>query len=164
MSIKLIVVPLVDNGRLENSRQEEKLVKFLLSYQSLFVDLNLKILFEFDYNPFGVKKFIDMLPENIFGVNYDIGNSAANGFDPVEELKIYGSRILNVHVKDRILGGGTVPLLQGNADFALIFSKLNQIKYCGNFILQTARAENKNHADQILKYQNMVLGWLSLSC
>ena len=162
LSIKMIIVPLVDNGSLENTKQEDKLIKFLLSHQLLFISLNLKIVFEFDYKPLGVKNFIDKLPRHIFGVNYDIGNSAANGFDPAEEFEVYGSRVLNVHVKDRVLGGATVALLKGNADFELVFSKLKKIKYCGNFILQTARSENKTHTDQILKYHNMVLSWLSL--
>ena len=45
----------------------------------------------------------------------DIGNSASLGLNPLDEFEAFGDRILNVHVKDRVLGGTTVPLGLGNA-------------------------------------------------
>ena len=113
VGIELIVVPLVDNGRLENYQQEDKLIEFLLSHQSFFLQRNLIILFESDFNPLELNRFISRLPSRGFGINYDIGNSASLGFDPRDEFIAYGSRIVNVHVKDRIRGGSTVPLGTG---------------------------------------------------
>ena len=46
-----------------------------------------------------LKTFIDQLSPDNYGINYDIGNSAAMGFDPKEEIQVYGQRILNVHIK-----------------------------------------------------------------
>ena len=43
-------------------------------------------------------------------VNYDTGNSASLGFDPVEEFKSYGHKITDLHIKDRLLGDASVPL------------------------------------------------------
>ena len=57
--------------------------------------------------------------------NYDIGNSASLGYDPIVELNAYGHKILNVHVKDRKLKGTTVPLGSGDANIKLVFSKLS---------------------------------------
>jgi hexulose-6-phosphate isomerase len=74
--------------------------------------------------------------------NYDIGNSASLGFDPKEELDAYGQRILNVHVKDRKLGGTTVPLGTGNADINLVIQKLQEFGYSGGLTMQAARGEN----------------------
>ena len=160
VGIEMIVVPLVDNGRLETSAQEKVLVSFLLEQQTLLESLNLKVIFESDYMPSELKRFINILPDARFGINYDIGNSAALGFGPVEEFNQYGSRVLNVHVKDRLLGGPTVPLMTGNANFVSVFAELARLEYSGHFILQTARAADGNHAGVLGAYRDMIKGWL----
>ena len=72
-------------------------------------------------------------------VNYDIGNSASLGFDPVEELEAYGTKITDIHIKDRICDGGPVVLGTGNADFSIFFKKLKEFNYTGPFIMQAYR-------------------------
>lgn len=161
--IGMIVVPLVDNGCLENSQQEDRLVDFLLSHEKYFEQKSIRVLFESDFDPFNLKRFIDRFPGDGFGINYDIGNSAALGFDPRDEFAAYGSRIVNVHVKDRVRGGTTVPLGSGNADFERVFSELKNANYSGNYILQTARAADGDHARAIARFRDMVLGWVSES-
>jgi len=157
VGIKMVVVPLVDNGCLENNQQEDRLVDFLLSNEKCFSRKSIKILFESDFEPLNLKRFINRLPSDRFGINYDIGNSAALGFEPRDEFDAYGARIVNVHVKDRIRGGATVPLGTGSADFKVVFSELKKASYTGNYILQTARAADGDHAGAIIKYRNMVL-------
>jgi hexulose-6-phosphate isomerase len=66
-----------------------------------------------------------------------------------------------VHVKDRILGGTTVPLGEGAADFPSVFHHLAQIGYDGALILQTARAADGDHAGSLARYRGMVLEWLA---
>ena len=156
LGIKIIVVPLVDNGSIENSEQENRLVEFLLDNISKFQKLNLQVAFESDYIPSKLKTFINKLPEKLFGINYDTGNSAALGFNPLEEFYEYGNRIINVHIKDRKFNGKTVPLTEGDADFKKIFKGLNNLGYEGNFILQTARALDGNHSEIIKNYQTFV--------
>ena len=160
IGIQMMVVPLVDNGRLENTEQENVLIEFLLEQQSFLAQHKLQVIFESDLIPFELARFIDRLPPEHFGVNYDIGNSASIGFNPAEEFSAYGSRVLNVHVKDRVLGGTTVPLKTGFADFDAVFGALAQIKYQGNFILQTARADEGNHAEVLGSYRDMTQQWL----
>ena len=159
IGIEMIVIPLVDNGSLENIERETKLIDFLLTLKSFFEEKNLKILFESDFRPDELRRFIGKLPEDLFGVNYDIGNSAALGFNSIEEFSAFGSRILNVHVKDRVLGGTTVSLGSGDADFETVFSGLKKIKYQGNYILQTARAADQGHAEAIVRYRDLVQAW-----
>ena len=160
IGITMIVFPLVDDGRLENSRQENNLIFFLQEHAEFLITQDIKILFESDYSPLELAKFIDRFDPNLFGINYDIGNSAALGFKPREEIKSYGLRIMNVHIKDRILGGTTVPLGKGNADFCEIFAELGKINYQGNFILQTARAVDENHSMILSNYRDMTINWL----
>ncbi len=82
------------------------------------------------------------------------------GFDPAEEIGAYGARIDNVHVKDRVLGGTTVPLGTGNANFPVVFQALKRSGYAGNFILQTARATDGDHPRALRRYRGLVTDWL----
>lgn len=160
VGISMLIIPLVDNGRLESLRQEDDLVDFLNINSNFLQEKKLKILFESDYEPTKLARFINRLDPEIFGINYDIGNSAALGFDVTEEFHCYGERIVNVHVKDRLLGGSTVPLGAGNVNFNKVFSALAKIGYNGNFILQTARAVDDDHAGVLSLYRNMTAEWI----
>lgn len=160
VGVKMVVVPLVDAGRLDDRDQEKVLVDFLLSETPFFRKKNVKIIFEIDFEPSEQKRFIDQLPTDSFGINYDSGNSAALGFNPANEIPIIGARILNVHIKDRKFKGTTVPLSMGDCDFQSVFQELKKINYQGQFILQTARAEDENHAGVLSTYiqftQNLI--------
>ena len=160
VGIQILVVPLVDNGRLETAEQENVLIDFLLQNQSILAENNLQVLFESDFIPTELARFIDRLPVERFGINYDIGNSAALGFKPEEEFSSYGARVINVHVKDRILDGATVALKTGNANFDAVFTALYRQGYKGNYILQTARADGDNHAEVLSKYRELTLSWM----
>jgi L-ribulose-5-phosphate 3-epimerase len=160
VGIRMMVVPLVDTGRLETAEQQNVLVDFLLAQQPFLAENQLQIIFESDFTPTELARFIEYLPSERFGINYDIGNSAALGFNPAEEFAAYGARVVNVHVKDRVLGGTTVPLKTGSADFDAAFATLAQQNYQGNFILQTARAAEGNHAEVLLSYRNMTQHWI----
>lgn len=161
VNINLIVVPLVDNGSLENNIQEEQLIAFMLDHVDLFRALDLNIIFESDFPPSRLYHLIRKLDAPLFGINYDIGNSAALGFNPVDEFDAYGSRILNVHVKDRLLRGTTVPLGTGNADFITVFRLLSDCSYTGSYIMQTARAEDDDHLYILDHYKHLIEGWLA---
>jgi hexulose-6-phosphate isomerase len=156
---KILVIPLVDNSSLPDSSS----VKII---QKLFTDLipeinqnKLQIAFECDLNPKKLSEFIGKFDRNYFGINYDIGNSSSLGFNPTEEFKAYGSRIINVHVKDRKLNGTTVPLGEGDADFLGIFRLLHEEDYQGNLILQTARSKEGKDSEVLVKYKNLVEDW-----
>lgn len=160
VGIHMLVVPLVDNGRLDTRMQEDVLVAFLLSQEVLLQSCGVSVIFESDFVPSELARFISRLPSDKFGINYDIGNSAALGLDPKDEFAAYGHRILNVHVKDRVLGGTTVALGTGNAHFQIVFAELARVGYRGNFILQTARAPDDSHAQTLRSYRDMTYAWM----
>lgn len=155
--IGIVVVPLVDNGAIADRAEEDLLVSEFLRRSESFERRGLKIVFECDYRPGQLADFIARLPADVFGINYDIGNSAALGYDSEEELAAYGSRIVNVHIKDRILGGTTVPLGTGNADLPRTLKLIVQNGYTGSYILQTARATDGDHVGALSRYRDMAL-------
>jgi hexulose-6-phosphate isomerase len=151
--IKLIVVPLVDQGRVETSVQEAVLREQLTNRAAMLRSLQVVIVFESDLPPAELSAWIARLPDDVFGINYDTGNSAALGYDPQEEWQAYGRRIRNVHVKDRLRGGTTVPLGEGACDFAACGEAVRAAGYHENFILQTARAADGDHMGALAKYR-----------
>jgi len=161
LKIGIVIIPLVDNGRLATLEQEDVLVSILNKHTSVLRDLNVKIAFESDFSPQELRRFIDRLDPGSFGINYDIGNSAALGFIPKQEFFNYGDRIINVHVKDRPLGSTTVPLGDGDADFESVFDHLVKHNYTGNYILQTARDGAGRHAQVISEYLAQTKVWIA---
>ena len=156
----LIVFPLVDNGTVENEQQERELRARLESIEPRLRQSGVRIAFESDFAPQALAKFIARFAPDVFGINYDIGNSAALGYDARQEIGCYGARIQNVHVKDRRLHGTTVPLGEGAADFDAVFEGLHEAGYSGDFVLQTARANDDEHAAALKRYRDMVREWL----
>ena len=158
LRIPYIVIPLVDNGSISNEKELEILISTFRSCQNMIASSNVKILFESDLPPLELKNFIKRFPEEYFGINYDIGNSAALGYSTLEELNSYYPFIKNVHIKDRILNGTTVDLGTGNADIPYTLGELLNRGYTGSLIFQGARAASGNSdVEQLQKYIDYVL-------
>lgn len=160
LGIEFVVIPLVDNGRIESAAQTETLLRVLLDRASSLLERGLRIVFESDLPPAPLAQFIDAFPREAFGINYDSGNSAALGYDSADEIQAYASRILNVHIKDRLRGGTTVPLGTGAANLAKTVRLIEQSGYLGQYILQTARATDGNHTGALARYRDMTVGWI----
>lgn len=154
--VKILVFPIVDDGSVETLEQEAILTDELLGLSNFLRLKGVQIAFESDFAPQKLGKFIERFPIESFGVNYDTGNSAAAGYSPVEEFTCFGRRVINVHLKDRILNGHTVPFGDGATNFETVFDQLNNCDYRGNFILQGARALDDNHAATLCRYVSFV--------
>jgi sugar phosphate isomerase/epimerase len=87
------------------------------------------------------------------GVNFDPANMLLyDKGDPIEALRILGSWIRQVHIKDanRTRNPGTwgeeVPVGTGQVDWHAFFSALNQIDFTGNLVIER-EAGNQRVAD-----------------
>ena len=109
----------------------------------------MKLVFESDFPPKKLKNFISYFNKDYFGINYDVGNSAALGYNIDDEFKCYGKYISNIHIKDRVKKGKTVRLGEGNANFIKLYKNLKRIRYKNDLILQTARSKNNQHMNEI---------------
>ena len=160
VGIRVIVVPLVDNGAMHNSEHEEVVIDALTTRADRLRRNQSVIAFECDYRPADLARFIGRLPADVCGINLDIGNSAALGYDIEEEIAAYGQRIVNVHIKDRVLGGTTVPLGTGNANVPRALRMLVASGYPGSYVLQTARARDEDHEGTLSRYLQLTRQWL----
>lgn len=143
--IKYLVVPVVDESSLESDEATANLIAYFMDLVPLLKIYDVTVLFEADFAPKKLRAFIERFPLEAFGVNYDIGNSAALGFDADEEFQEYGDFIKNVHVKDRPLRGQNCLLGRGNADFGKVIHNLRKLNYSGHFVMQTARSKTDKH-------------------
>jgi L-ribulose-5-phosphate 3-epimerase UlaE len=136
-----IVVPCVDQSSLKTDNDTKMFITSIKKILPLAQRYDININFETDLNPKDFKKLLSNFNSQNIKVNYDIGNSAALGYDCDEEFKAYGKYISDVHIKDRLLCGGSVELGQGNADFHKVFKNLKQYNFKGNIVMQSAKSE-----------------------
>jgi sugar phosphate isomerase/epimerase len=136
-----IVIPCVDQSTLDNQEAVKRFVNKLTPMLKIAEKYSINLSLETDLAPRPFADLLNRFNSNRVTVNYDIGNSASLGYDPVEELDAYGNRITDIHIKDRELGGGPVILGQGNANFGKFFDKLKEFNYQGSFIMQAYRDE-----------------------
>ncbi len=134
-----IVIPCVDQSSIPDQATRDRFVQHLkpLVDEAEATGINLSL--ETDLAPQPFAELLACFDSRRVTVNYDTGNSAALGFDPAEELACYGERISDVHIKDRVLGGGSVVLGAGNTQFTRFFEALRPLAYKGPFIMQAYR-------------------------
>jgi sugar phosphate isomerase/epimerase len=99
----------------------------------------IRVSLETDLGPQEFASLLAILDPEIFWVNYDIGNSAALGYPYDEEFDAYGDRISLVHIKDRILEGGSVVLGEGDANIPGVIESLRDMKFNGPVTMQAFR-------------------------
>ncbi len=156
-----VVIPLVDNGSIRSDDERRVLLHGLTELAGLLRAGGVGIAFESDFPPERLAELIAEFPNDCFGINLDIGNSASLGYRPEHEIPLLRRSIVNVHVKDRRLRGTTVPLGTGAADLPRTFALLRDGGYRGRYVLQTARAEDGDHAGALCRYRDMVLQLLA---
>ena len=154
LKITDIVIPCVDQSSLETKEAVDRFVEQITKIIPKIEKQNINLSLETDLPPKPFVELLDRLNSKNITVNYDIGNSAALGFDSDEELEAYGDRITDIHIKDRVLGGGPVVLGGGYADFLRFFKRLQKINYKGPFIMQAYRDDE---GVEIFKQQ---LAWI----
>ena len=134
-----IVIPCVDNSTLDGAAEVDRFISKMKLIAPTIERIGINLSLETDLAPKPFVELLNKLKSNRIKVNYDIGNSASLGFDPLEELEAYGNKISDIHIKDRFLGGGSVTLGEGNAKFEIFFNKLKNFDYHGPFIMQAYR-------------------------
>jgi len=139
IGVTRMVLPFVDQSAILTEDDRSAVVQAIQGALPFARECGIELHLETALEPAGFGKLLERLPDAWVKVNYDSGNSSSLGYRPAEEFAAYGDRVGSVHIKDRVRGGGTVPLGQGDADFDELFGALRRVKYHGDFILQVAR-------------------------
>ncbi len=134
-----IVLPFVDSSRIDSDLELAEVATLLIGVLPIVEETGVELHLETSLPPGRFADLLGLIAHPMIKVNYDSGNSSSLGYHPVDEFAAYGARIGSVHIKDRVRGGGTVPLETGDADFDALFKCLEDIAYRGDFVLQVAR-------------------------
>jgi L-ribulose-5-phosphate 3-epimerase len=140
IGIRRVVIPFVDNSRIENAEEESQVIVVLRSILPAAEVNDVELHLETSLAPEPFARLLERCDHPLVRVNYDSGNSAALGYAVKDEFAAYGDRIGSVHIKDRKLHGSTVPLGTGNADLPDLFHNLAKLEYSGDYVFQVARS------------------------
>jgi len=144
LEINILEIPLVDSSSIKNELFEKEFTTNLKKILPIAEKNNVVLTLETDLPPARFHSLLLDLKNPYVAANYDIGNSTSLGYDLALEFEIMGKWIKNIHIKDRIINGNTVPLGNGNANFELFFYLLSKIKYSNDLIIQGAREDLNN--------------------
>jgi L-ribulose-5-phosphate 3-epimerase len=139
LACRYIVLPFVDVSSLRNEYQLTALADFLRGILPGCKQHHVEVHLETDLPPERLCALLCDVGHACLRANLDTGNSASLGWLPQDELDRIGVWLGSVHVKDRRLGGGTVPLGTGDARLSDYFGLLRALDYRGTYILQAAR-------------------------
>lgn len=156
LDIHHIVLPFVDTSSLHSLREIEGLLSVLKSVLGAAQYNEVELHLETDLKPLALLTVLERIAHRLVKINYDIGNSAALGRTPLEELPLLIPWIGSIHVKDRILSGNSVPLGTGAADFPTCFRLLHAGGFRGQFILQAAREEGISEIELAIRNRRFV--------
>ncbi len=148
IGIKILEIPLVDSSSIKNIDDQTQFIQNLIPFLSQ-INSNIIINIETDLPPFEFKNFLEHFKNFPIYANYDTGNSASLGYSTDEEISLLKPWIKNIHIKDRLYKGQTVPLGTGDTDFDLFFTNLSKIHYDGDLIIQGARNLSNNSTNPI---------------
>jgi L-ribulose-5-phosphate 3-epimerase len=136
---KYIDLPFVDASTIDGRSEYRGVKEFVSTALKRAEKIGVVLALETALPPKEFQELLRMLRHPNAMANYDTGNSAALGYDVDEEWFCYGQWVRTVHVKDRKLQGGTVPLGTGNTDFKRVFTHLLKSEFEGPLVLQPAR-------------------------
>jgi hexulose-6-phosphate isomerase len=152
VEVKILVLPIVAESGVFNKNYLLNLIKCLKAIEKDLAKTKKQIAIECEFDINSIAALLSELNPDYFGINFDMGNSASLGHNPEEELTVCSGRILNIHIKDRLLAGHTVKLGSGAVNFQKIAQLLNDQGYAGNMILQAARDFKEDETKLIASY------------
>ena len=158
---KNIEIPLLDNSSIKTEEEKNVLVTSLQECLSKAKEYEITLSLESDLPPTELLGLVQRFGDPFVKIVYDSGNSSSLGYDSYEEISTYGEHISNVHIKDRVFKGATVPLGTGNANFEGLFRGLKETGYKGSFTLQAARQGDDKESEAILSYVDFIKGYIT---
>jgi len=135
IGIEFVVLPVMDAMSLHSESARDDLKKIL---RSVLPESEAFLLLESDLPGNELAAFVDEVNSPKLGVLYDFGNANAMGFDIVKDISILGTRIREIHIKDRVSNNGPSHRLgEGDTLFSEGIQALVKSSWQGPFVLET---------------------------
>ena len=136
VGIEVILIPVVEIAEVRSDEDRRLLLDSVRQCLPLARQHGVSIGFETELPAEQYESLIKDFNDDGVAVYYDTGNAAFMGYDTAVDIRRLGPLLCGVHIKDRPVGGSTVPLGEGDVDFAALFSALRQVGYGGHYTLQ----------------------------
>lgn len=134
---KVILLPVLEKAEIRSSEESDVLIEALQNCVDILEKHNIRIGLETELKAEEYYKLATRIQSKNIGVYYDAGNCAFRGYDMKKDMEILMSQLVQVHVKDRVIGGGSVFLGTGDTNFREGIPYIQKHGYKGNYVLQT---------------------------
>jgi L-ribulose-5-phosphate 3-epimerase len=162
LEIAYVVLPFVDASSLQTDIAIDSVVSILKRVAPFAEEAGLELHVESDLPALQLIDLLQRVGSPRVRANYDIGNSASLGHSPTEELPLLAPWLGSVHVKDRVLGGSTVPLGTGAADLPGCLDLIRRVGFQGPLILQVARGPGGSEVETAIEHRRFVERFVEL--
>jgi len=153
--IKVIMIPYVDYSRINTDIEVNDVIASLIHLTEISGQFQINISLETNLKPDKYKSLLLKVNSPYLKINYDSGDSAALGNSMIEEFEKLSNYFVQIHIKDRIRDGRTVPLGEGDVDFKKLFALIKSYRLNIPLNLQTARElEPINNAKKNIEFIN----------
>lgn len=147
VGFKRIIFPLLEKNNINSNDKKIKFVNVIKKISKHLENHKMQLHLETSLSPndeFDLLKKIDH--PNIY-ICYDMGNSAAYGYEPKSSINKIKEFLGTVHIKDRMKDGLSVPLGKGSVDFMSVFNSLREIQFSGPYSFQVYRNKDSNNVE-----------------
>lgn len=138
LKVRTILVPFFGRGKMNTPEEREQVAEVLRRLapkaERAKVILGLENTLSAEENG----RLLERTASRSVRVYYDVGNSAALGYDVPREIRMLGDRICQVHIKEPT----PARLGQGKVDLGACAKALEEIHYRGWFVLEMNVPEN----------------------
>jgi sugar phosphate isomerase/epimerase len=149
-----INIPIEEESRVFNYQQMVKLEKNLEYFKKKISKIFL-ISIETDISPENVSNLLRKKKFRGIGINLDIGNIEANGYNIETYFEKLKNLIFGVHIKNRNILFSKSRMLKNKKNLNYIFKNLNSLNKLNDITLQTFK-DNKNFKNQLIKNLKLV--------
>jgi hexulose-6-phosphate isomerase len=138
VGIRTVLLPVLETAEIRTAGESDELLRALQRPLAIAAAEGVSIALETELPAPEYHALVADAAHPALGVYYDVGNATAKGFDAAADLRALAPWLRGVHIKDRRRGGPSVPLGQGDADFAAVFQALAAAGYDGPVVVQAA--------------------------
>jgi len=131
-----VLVPLLERSRIDTKEREDAVLAGLSACLDECERAGVTLTLELDLPGDACARLVRRCDHPRVRVCYDVGNATALGWDVARDVEPVLPLLAEVHVKDRRVGGPSVPLGSGDARFAAFFEALRRVGYAGDVVLE----------------------------
>jgi sugar phosphate isomerase/epimerase len=140
----------------DTEEKQENLASVVKAVEPIAQKLGVAIALELPLPAREFAALVDRINSGQVGIYYDLGNAVALGFDPAEEVRTLGSRIIALHVKDSLDKLGALHLGKGKLNLEAAMKAIHEVNYDGWVMVETFADDENEIRNDIAKMRRLM--------